>query len=619
MASNSLQSTVRISAEDKTGQVFAAVAAKMRNIGDTAARAQRNIDSVARGMSSVGRQAQLHASIAQRMSPGWGATVATAAVGSKVAAINQKMAGIRSGMADFATAVAPGTAGMMLGMGGAAASGLAVGGAAAYGLRKAISFDQAMAEVRKKVELPAGESWDTVERLINSNARRYGIEREEMAALTAQAGQAGVAFKDLAGFMELTAKASAAWDMPAREASERLAKIQAQTQWTIPQLKEWADQVNELGDKSAAAERDIVEMFGRSAAAAKAAGVPFATTQAILTSLSGVGMQPEVASRFLNSLTGTLATASAPKKGLDPYKALGLSASAVAAGMKTDATHTITQVLDRLKKSKNPAAIAQALLGKEWWDEGLRGGQALPEIVKNLKLVESGTWKGSLDRNMVTTLSTTENHLNRFGAMTSLIGDRLARWALPSINAQLDKMLESFDKAEKSGFLTRPDGKPIEQLAEKTPIPFGAKSRALFLSGVRDQGAATTPSLWSRFVDNSRPQINMQLGSDLGESAVPKSALSGFAAMPSGSSKFGFGSKGVGDLWGSLDSLIYRSLARAGQHGKIEAAAKLEGSAQISNRLDIGLAPGFALVRSDSTVRAEGALRSDVGTTMRQD
>lgn len=54
MASNTLQSTVRISAEDRTGAVFAAVAARMRNIGDTAARAQRNIDSVARGVSAVG-------------------------------------------------------------------------------------------------------------------------------------------------------------------------------------------------------------------------------------------------------------------------------------------------------------------------------------------------------------------------------------------------------------------------------------------------------------------------------------------------------------------------------------------------------------------------------------
>lgn len=609
MAAKIIETRAVISAQDKTGSTFAQVAQKLRGIGDTASSVNKRIDGVARGMSAVGRQAQLHAGIAQRMSSGWGATVATAAVGSKVAAINQKMAGIRSGMADFATAAAP--TGLMLGAGAGTLGGLAAGGAAAYGLKQAIDFEKAMAEVRKKVDLPPGESWATVEKMINSNARRFGIDRGEMAALTAQAGQAGVAFKDLAGFMELTAKASAAWDMPAQEASERLAKIQAQTQWTIPQLKEWADQVNELGDKSAAAERDIVEMFGRSAAAAKAAGSPFATTQAILTSLSGVGMQPEVASRFLNSLTGTLATASAPKKGLDPYKALGLRASAVAAGMKTDATGTITTVLERLEKSKNRVAVAQMLFGKEWYDEALRAGQALPEVVKNLKLIKSGSWQGSLDRNMVTTLSTTENHLKRFGALTSEVGDRLSRWALPSINEGLERTLQSFDKMQTKGVL------PV--LAEKASSAwshFMANSRpqlSLPLGSDIPESAALSPSpLWSRFLENSRPQLNMQFGGDLGESAaMPRKPLdlSGMRAIPAGPAKFGFGPAGFGAKWGAL-------AAGLNPHAQIEAKAKLEGSAQISNKLEIGLAPGFALVRSDSTVRADGALRGDVGVTM---
>ncbi|AZG75982.1 phage tail tape measure protein [Methylocystis rosea] len=610
-----LKSELVLGAKDQTGSTFSQIAAKMRSVGDTAAQVSRRMDGVSSRMSSVGRlnlqRLEAHAAIAQRMSSGWGAPIAAAAVSSKVAAINQKMAGIRSGLSDFTAAAAPGTAGMMLGMGGAAVGGLAVGGAAAYGLRQAVSFDKAFADVKKKVELPAGESWDTVERMINSVARRFGIAREEMAALTAQAGQSGVAFKDLAGFMELTAKASAAWDMPAQEASEKLAKIQAQTQWTIPQLKEWADQVNELGDKSAAAERDIVEMFGRSAAAAKAAGVPFATTQAILTSLSGVGMQPEVSSRFLNSLTGTLATASAPKKGLDPYKALGLNASAVASGMKTDATHTIIQFLERLGKSKNRVAIAQALLGKEWYDEGLRSGQALPEIVKNLKLINSGSWQGSLDRNMVTTLETTESHLKRFGILTSEIGDRLSRWALPSINEGIERTLKSFDKMQTKGVLP-----VLGENASSAWSHFLANSRpqlSLSMGGDVPESVARAPRpLWSQFMANSRPQLSMPLGSDIPESAaLPRKPLdlSGMRAIPAGPAKFGFGPAGFGANWGAL-------AAGLNPHAQIEAKAKLEGSAQISNKLEIGLAPGFALVRSDSTVRADGALRGDVGVTM---
>jgi hypothetical protein len=104
----------------------------------------------------------------------------------------------------------------------------------------------------------------------------------------------------------------------------------------------------------------------------------------------------------------------------------------------------------------------------------------------------------------------------------------------------------------------------------------------------------------------------MPLGSDIPESAaMPRKPLdlSGFSAIPAGPGKFGFDVGGVGATW--------HALAAGMRPGTIEAKAKLEGSAQILNRLDIGLAPGFALVRSDSTVRAEGALRSDVGVTMK--
>jgi len=614
MTSNTIESTVRIKAEDKTGAIFAAVAQKMRGLEQNAAAVSRRMDSVSARMSSVGRlnlqRLETHAAIASRMSAI--APLAAAGVGQKVAAANHRLAGVRAGLSDFATAAAP--TGLMLGAGAGTFAGLAAGGVAAYSLKQAVDFDKAMAEVRKKVDLPQGESWATVERMINSNARRFGIDRGEMAALTAQAGQSGVVFKDLAGFMELTAKAAAAWDMPAREASERLAKIQAQTQWTIPQLKEWADQVNELGDKSAAAERDIVEMFGRSAAAAKAAGTPFAATQAILTSLSGVGMQPEVASRFLNSLTGTLATAAAPKKGFDPYHVLGLRASDVSAGMKSDATSTILTVLERLEKSKNRVAIAQTLFGKEWFDEALRAGQALPEVIKNLKLIQSGSWQGSLDRNMVTTLETTENHLKRFGALTSEVGDRLARWALPSINEGLERTLKSFDRMQEKGFLPVMGEKGsslwshfLENSRPQLSMPLG--------SDVPESVVRAPPSLWSNFMANSRPQFALPLGSDIPESAaMPRQPLdlSGVRAIPAGADKFGFGAFGVGDRWSAV-------AAKLNPHAQIEAKAKLEGSAQISNRLEIGLAPGFALVRSDSTIRAEGALRSDVGITMKPD
>ena len=107
---------------------------------------------------------------------------------------------------DFASFALPGAAGMAMGLGAGAVGGMAVGGATAYSVKKAIDFNKAMAEVRKKVNLDAGATFADVEAMINASARRIGIAREDVAGLVAQAGQAGIEFKDLAGFMELTTK-----------------------------------------------------------------------------------------------------------------------------------------------------------------------------------------------------------------------------------------------------------------------------------------------------------------------------------------------------------------------------------------------------------------------------
>jgi TP901 family phage tail tape measure protein len=421
----------------------------------------------------------------QRMIAGMSSAAApkgqTAAI---IAGAGRKGAGLVSGVRDAASWALPGYAGMALGMGGGAAVGGLLGGAAVgYSAKQAISFEKAMADVKKKVNLDAGATWGDVEGMINKNARDFGIAREDMAALAAQAGQAGIAYKDLSGFMKLAAKTSVAWDVSAAEASERLSKIKAATQWTIPQLTEFADKVNTLGDQSASAERDIAEMFSRSAAAAKAANVPLDTTLAVTTALASTGMQEEVASRFWNAFSAKVRMAgTAGKETAAAYKQLGLNIKDVDKGMKTDATATILDVLRRLEKSPDKAAIGVKLFGEQWWDEAARAGQTLPEIARLLDLIkQKSNWSGSLNKTLAVELETTANHLERFKALTSEIGDSLSRWALPPINTQLDKIIKSFETAKATGFLPGPDGLPIDRLKDKTPVPFGAENRARFL------------------------------------------------------------------------------------------------------------------------------------------
>lgn len=476
---------------DKSARAAGKTANAMRAIGSGATGIDRARAFIDRLTKSTNALASAEKKVRGRaIGAGAGTALAAGAVGA-AAAKNHKAA-FRDGLSEAASRITP--EGYLIGAGTAVAAGAAVGGtvasvgaAMAYGTKQAIDFEKAMADVKKKVTLDKGASWGDVEQAINKVSREMGMARTDTAALTAMAGQAGIAYKDLTAFMRLAAKTATSWDIAPKEASERLAKIKAQTQWTIPQLAELADKVNALGDSSASAERDIAEMFQRAAGSAKAANVPLDTSLAVTTALNSIGMQEEVAARFWNAFSSKMRTAASGGRGAknaaEGYKMLGLTLKQVEQGMKTDATKTILDVLGRLEKSSEKASAAVKIFGQEWWDEAARSGQALPEIRKNLEMLASGSWNGSLDQNLKINLETTSNHLERFKALTSEIGDNMMRWALPPINAQLDRLIKSYETAKKTGFLPGADGEPIDRHKDKTPVPFSDANRRLFLSG----------------------------------------------------------------------------------------------------------------------------------------
>ncbi len=347
---------------------------------------------------------------------------------------------------DFASMALPGAAGMALGLGGTAAAGLMVGGAATYAGKQAIDFNKAMADVRKKTNLSDGMTFADVERMINRTALSTGTARTEVAALAATAGQAGIEVRDLSGFMDLTSKAAAGWDVPVREAAQKLAELKTSTGMTIPQLKEMGDMINHLGDTGAASEADILEMASRTLAATKASGLKATTTLALVTALKSTGMQEEVAARFTNVLAQRLSlAASLTPKIAQGFKEIGLNAKDIEKGMKIDPEGTMIKYLDALSKSPNKMSSALKTGGQEWADEFVRAADATGEVVKNLEGIESGAWKGSLDRSFSIDLDTTEKKFERLKVVASELADVLARPMLPGLNRSLD---DAIDKIE---------------------------------------------------------------------------------------------------------------------------------------------------------------------------
>jgi TP901 family phage tail tape measure protein len=302
-----------------------------------------------------------------------------------------------------------------------------------------------------------------IERRIAAASIEYGRTFEQVAALVAEAGAGGISKADLPEFLRLTMSAATAWGASADVAAGALAKIRASTQWGNKELEDFGDKVNALSDAGSAKEMDVVDMFQRAGAAAKAAGVDFDTSLAFLTAMNNVAIAPEVAARGFGAFSSKLRTAnSLSKKGKAGLKMLGLTPDKVEKGMKTNAAKTMIDLLERLEKSPDKANAAKSIFGDEWWDDIARAGQALPEIRKNLAIIsDPGRWRGSMAKNLNIELSTTATHLERLKSLSSEVGNRMGRWALPPINAAIERIIAGLNELD-----ARAEAKSAETAAE---------------------------------------------------------------------------------------------------------------------------------------------------------
>lgn len=378
---------------------------------------------------------------------------------------------------------------LLAGGGGKLIAGYAGVQAARAGYNKsvgvAVSRETAMANVKKKVDLPDGETFNGLEKQISQMAIAYGRTYEEVAGIVAEAGAAGIAFKDLAEFTKLSTKASIGWDMSTQEAASQLAKIRAATQWTIPELELFADKVNALGDGSASKEKDIIEMFQRSGAAAKEAGVSFDASLGFLTAMNSVGIAPEVASRSFNAMTMKLRTAAPDNKVGEGLKMLGLDAKKVAKGMKTDSIKTMLEMFDKLEKSPKSLEAAMKMFGQDWVDEIMRAKGGIKEVIKNLEIVSNPVkHRGSLEKGLNVDLATTGNHLARLKVLTDEVGERLARWALPGINEKIEKLISLLDGVDKAVGEKNDLDTISGKIAREEPLSPAELRRATALNGL---------------------------------------------------------------------------------------------------------------------------------------
>ncbi|BEJ64587.1 phage tail tape measure protein [Campylobacter jejuni] len=303
------------------------------------------------------------------------------------------------------------------------------GGIIGKGLGEAISFESAMADVRKVVNFDEGDDIKKMSADILKMSQTLPVAANELAAIAAAGGQIGLGSKDVREFTNLVTKMKVAFDMSAEDVGDSVAKIKNILGISLKDMEDLGDSINNLSDNSASKAREIIDVMKRTAAAGKQIGFTKEQIAALSSSFISLGKGPEVAGTAINSLYRVLATAdNMGTKTESAFAKLGISGAFLKQASFDDPQKALDMFLQRISKldQKEQMGVLVDIFGREFADDMATLVGGLDTYKKALKNAGDEAKKGSLQREFDTRAATTENSIilmkNAFNSLAVNLG-----------------------------------------------------------------------------------------------------------------------------------------------------------------------------------------------------
>jgi TP901 family phage tail tape measure protein len=290
----------------------------------------------------------------------------------------------------------------------AAATGAAAGLPILAMVKNYSSFEDAMAGVAKQVEGARDDNGKLTQTYYDMGAaiKKMGesipMATTDIAALVEGGARMGIQGKDnLLEFARVAATAATAFELPADQVGESLARIAQLYKLPIKNVSQLGDAINFLDDNAMSKGSDIIEVMQRTAGITASVGMSFKDAAALGSTFLTLGASAEVAGTATNAMIRELAIATQqPKRFQKGLAAVGLEAKAVQEGMAKDATGTIQKVLDAVSKlpKADQLGVMTELFGKEYGDDAAKLAANIGEYRRQLELVNSTKGSGSMQR-----------------------------------------------------------------------------------------------------------------------------------------------------------------------------------------------------------------------------
>ncbi|PQY01238.1 phage tail tape measure protein [Cronobacter sakazakii] len=325
---------------------------------------------------------------------------------------------------------------------GAGVAGSAILGAIAGASKEAMGLENNMADARKAIEeLHDPKAFQKMTNDIVDMSTRLPMAAEGIAEIVAEAGNAGIPFNELTGFAEDATKAAVGFGMTAADAGHQLAVWRTSFKLTQDEVMTLSDQMNYLAMTGPTTEKKIGAVVTSVGNLATTAGVSTRDLAAIAATITGVGVDADVAGTGVQNFMLALTNANTGNAKA-VLKAIGLTSEEVAKGMQKDSRGMMLRVLEGLSHvSKDKQAK-----GLEWLF-GRESIKAIAPLLTNLDLLrknfnavsDASKYAGATQREYDSRVHTTEKQLqilkNQFTAMAITVGNEFLPMIVKAVDA----------------------------------------------------------------------------------------------------------------------------------------------------------------------------------------
>ncbi|MDU1063056.1 MAG: phage tail tape measure protein [Leclercia adecarboxylata] len=310
-------------------------------------------------------------------------------------------------------------------------------------VKDAMAFESSMADVRKVVDFDTPEQFRQMSRDILDMSTALPMAANDIAKIVAAGGQAGFAADGLKEFATDAVKMGIAFDQTAEQAGQQMAQWRTALSMTQDDVVVLADKINYLGNTGPASAGQIADVVTTVGSLASVAHVSSGDLAALASTITGVGVQSEVAGTGIQNFMLGLTNASS-KRAKATLKAIGMTSKQVSEGMVKDSRSTMLQVLGGIKK------LAPERQGKALeWLFGRESIKAIAPLLNNMELLksnfdkvgDSARYAGSMQKEYASRADTTANQLQLLQNNLSRISVGMGDAMLPSISDGLSQAM----------------------------------------------------------------------------------------------------------------------------------------------------------------------------------